>query len=54
MNQIMTLKEVAELLRLHPGTLYKLLRGGATIPYFKVGADYRFSREAIDQWRMKQ
>jgi excisionase family DNA binding protein len=48
-EKVLTLKEVAELLRTHPSTIYRLLRK-RRIPAFKMGSDWRFNREAIDQW----
>lgn len=50
---IMTVRELAEYLRVHPSTIYRLLRHG-TLPAFRVGSDWRFSREAIDRWRLAQ
>jgi excisionase family DNA binding protein len=47
--EIMTIKELAEYLRVHPSTLYKLLRRG-TLPGFRIGSDWRFHREVIDRW----
>jgi putative molybdopterin biosynthesis protein len=47
---IMTVRELAEYLRVHPSTIYRLLRHG-TLPAFRVGSDWRFSREEIDRWR---
>ncbi len=48
-SQIMTAPEVAKYLKVHPSTLYKLLRKGQ-IPFFKIGSDYRFDRDAIEKW----
>ncbi|MGO9449585.1 MAG: helix-turn-helix domain-containing protein [Candidatus Binataceae bacterium] len=48
-NAIMTLKEVAEYLRVNPVTVYKLIRQGG-IPVFKIGSDYRFERDEIEKW----
>jgi excisionase family DNA binding protein len=45
----MTVNEVAQYLRVHQTTLYKLIRRGE-IQFFKVGSDYRFNREAIEKW----
>lgn len=36
-DQTMTLKEVAEELRVHPKTLKRWLLKNSTIPYFRVG-----------------
>jgi len=44
----MTTTEVAHYLRVHHGTLYKLIRRGH-IPAFKVGSDYRFHKDAIEK-----
>lgn len=48
-SPIMTVKEVAEYLRVDSSTLYRLVRKGK-IPAFKLGSDYRFIRDKIDQW----
>ena len=47
-SPIMTTPEVAQYLRVHQGTLYKLIRRGQ-IPAFKIGTDYRFNRDAIEK-----
>ena len=44
------MKEVADYLRVHPTTIYRLLKK-RQIPAFKVGSDWRFSLESIDGWR---
>lgn len=48
-DNIMTLPEVAELLRIAEKTVYSLSQRGE-IPAFKVGGQWRFSRAAIDSW----
>ena len=48
-SEIMTTAEVAQYLHVHPRTLYKLIRQ-RQIPVFKLGADYRFFRDAIEKW----
>src|SRR5271156_375518 len=52
-SQIMTLSEVAEYFQIHRGTLYRLVRKGK-IPYFKMGSDYRFDKDAIDKWTVER
>jgi len=47
--RVMTVKELSTYLRVHPSTIYKLLRRGE-IPGFRIGTDWRFSTEVIDQW----
>jgi excisionase family DNA binding protein len=49
MSKIMTLTEVAEYLRVHSTTVYRLLKQGK-LPAFKVGSDWRFDAQAIDRW----
>jgi excisionase family DNA binding protein len=49
MIQVLTVKEVSSLLRVHPVTLYKLIRAGK-IPSFRVGSDWRFQQDLIERW----
>jgi excisionase family DNA binding protein len=49
MATVLTLAEVAQFLRVHPSTVYRLLKQGA-IPAFKLGSDWRFTRGAIESW----
>lgn len=48
-DEIMTLKEVAEYLKLAEKTAYRLAAEGK-LPGFKVGGSWRFRREDIDRW----
>ena len=48
-NQIMTLREVAQYLGLHVMTVYKLTREGR-LPSAKVGGQWRFKRDVLDEW----
>jgi excisionase family DNA binding protein len=47
-RRIMTAVEVAQRLKIHPNRVYKLARNGQ-IPAFRIGADYRFYRDAIEK-----
>jgi excisionase family DNA binding protein len=49
-DKVMTVADVAEYLHVHPSTIYRLLRK-REIPAFRVGSDWRFNRESIDDWR---
>ncbi len=51
--RVMTVKELSEYLRVHPTTIYKLLRRGE-LPGFRVGSDWRFHIEQIDSWCLEQ
>ena len=48
-EQIMTLREVAQYLGLHAMTVYKLTREGR-MPAAKIGGQWRFKRDVLDQW----
>jgi len=47
--RVMTVKELSAYLRVHPSTIYKLLRRGE-LPGFRIGTDWRFNAEVIDRW----
>ena len=46
---VLTIGEVAEMLRVHPTTVYRLLKRG-DIPGFKIGGNWRVSVNALDRW----
>lgn len=48
-DEILTIRQVAELLKLNEKTAYKLALSGE-IPGFKVGGSWRFERQAIASW----
>ena len=50
---ILTVGEVSQYLRIHPTTIYRLVRTNR-IPGFRVGSDWRFNTDAIDRWMSKQ
>ncbi|MBI3320999.1 MAG: helix-turn-helix domain-containing protein [Candidatus Omnitrophica bacterium] len=52
-EQIMTLREVAQYLGLHAMTVYKLTREGR-MPAAKIGGQWRFKRDVLDQWLESQ
>ena len=47
-KDILTVEEVAEYLRIHPYTVRRLVRAGQ-LPGFKVGGQWRFHRDEVDQ-----
>ena len=49
MNEIMTIKQVAEYLKVSPRSIYKLVKDGA-IPTFRIMNMWRFERSKIDHW----
>jgi excisionase family DNA binding protein len=52
-EEVYTIKELSEHLRVHPTTIYRLLRQGR-LPGFRVGSNWRFNRAAIEQWELTQ
>ncbi|KPK96522.1 MAG: hypothetical protein AMJ95_13820 [Omnitrophica WOR_2 bacterium SM23_72] len=48
-KEIMTAKEVAEYLNIHPLTVHRYAREGR-IPAFKIGTDWRFHKKYIERW----
>jgi excisionase family DNA binding protein len=49
----LTVPELAEHLRVHPTTIYRLLRAGR-IPAIRAGNSWRFDRAAINKWESDQ
>ena len=52
-GDILTIKQVAEYLKVTDRTIYKLA-AAKKIPAFKVGGMWRFSRADIDRWIKQQ
>jgi excisionase family DNA binding protein len=50
LQKMLTVQEVSDYLRVHPATVYRLLRS-KQIPGFRVGGEWRFGSETIDRWR---
>lgn len=51
--EILTVKQVADYLKVTERTIYRLA-AGKKIPAFKVGGTWRFSRADIDAWIKQQ
>jgi excisionase family DNA binding protein len=49
-KKVLTVEDVADYMQVHKSTIYRLLRQHR-IPAFKVGTDWRFNIESIDEWR---
>lgn len=52
-DDILTIKEVAEYLKVAEKTAYRLAAEGI-IPGFKVGGSWRFRRDEMEAWTKKQ
>ncbi len=49
--RVMTVNELADYLKIHRTTVYRLLKD-RRIPAFRIGSDWRFNKEIIDEWRL--
>jgi len=52
-GEILTIKQVADFLKVTERTIYKLA-AAKKIPAFKVGGTWRFSKAEINQWIQRQ
>jgi excisionase family DNA binding protein len=52
-HEILTIKEVSELLKIHQATVYKMIRE-SRIPAFKIGSDWRFQKDQVVHWIAEQ
>ena len=48
-SDVMTVREVADYLKVKDRTIYRLVANGE-IPGFKVGGSWRFRKAEIDRW----
>ena len=48
-DQIMTVKEVADYLKVNERTVYRMAAAGK-IPAFKVGGSWRFKQVELEKW----
>ena len=48
-DQILTVKEVAEYLKVNDRTVYRMAAAG-DIPAFKIGASWRFKQSELEAW----
>lgn len=48
-SDILTAKQVADYLHIHPLTVHRYAREGK-IPAFKIGTDWRFHKKYIEKW----
>ena len=49
MQNLLTIEEVADFLRLSKDTVYRMVQSGK-IPASKVGTQWRFRRDEVESW----
>lgn len=47
--QVVTVRELSDYLRVHPSTVYRLVKTG-NLPAFRVGDSLRFNLKEIEEW----
>lgn len=53
MSQVLTFDEAKDFLRTTTSTLYRLVQNG-TVPASKVGGQWRFKKERLEDWLSDQ
>jgi len=48
-HRILTVSEVSEFLKVHPSTIYRLLKENR-IPAFRVASEWRFDSRHVERW----
>jgi excisionase family DNA binding protein len=51
--RLLRVRELAGYLRIHQGTVYRLLRE-QKLPALRVGADWCFNRQEIERWMIHE
>jgi excisionase family DNA binding protein len=46
---VLTVNDLARYLKVNPSTVYRLLKTGK-LPGFRVGSDWRLSKEEVERW----
>jgi excisionase family DNA binding protein len=52
-SRVMTVNELADFLRVHRSTVYRLLKTNS-LPAFRVGSDWRFNTETVNEWMSRK
>jgi excisionase family DNA binding protein len=50
---VLTVNELCDYLKVHPSTIYRLLKTGQ-LPAFRIGSDWRFNVEEIERWLVER
>jgi excisionase family DNA binding protein len=52
-HEILTVKELGDLMKIHQSTVYRLTKEGR-IPAFRIGSEWRFRKDQIMHWIAEQ
>ena len=52
-HEVLTIKEICDVLQVHPSTVYRLVRQ-RKIPSFRIGTDWRFRSDVIERWMTEE
>jgi excisionase family DNA binding protein len=52
-SPILTVSELSVYLHVHKATIYRML-GEGKLPGFRIGSDWRFNVDVIEQWQRDQ
>jgi len=53
-EKLLTPSQLAEILRVRPGTIYSWLSRGIDIPHVKIEGTIRFREKAVQHWLLKK
>jgi excisionase family DNA binding protein len=54
MEKLLDLQELAEILKVRPGTVYSWISRGVDIPHVKISGTVRFREKAVMDWILKK
>ena len=54
MEKLLNPQELAEILKVRPGTIYSWLSRGVDIPHVKIGGTVRFRGKAVLDWILQK
>jgi excisionase family DNA binding protein len=54
MEKLLDLQELAEILKVRPGTVYSWISRGVDIPHVKISGTVRFRETAVMDWILKK
>lgn len=47
---LMTTQDLADYLKVHRTTIYRMMAKGQLPQYFRIGADFRWNKETVREW----